>query len=152
MLLCLTVVHVAGVNYGPCCLASPGPSLACRCAQRLLQSEPGELLRRAIVISVEVILVPDSYLILSKAHAQSYGRRSELLQTAISTIIQFFPYVPQVLRLGIPSGLLSCTSMAWRVMGLVNVTQYMVCCTMWLAHKHFAVPMSKIQLVLIEQT
>ena len=41
-------------------LPFPGHSLACRCAQRLLQSEPGELLRRAIVISVEVILIPDT--------------------------------------------------------------------------------------------
>lgn len=46
----------AATSLESACRACPRSShVACRCAQRLLQSEPGELLRRACVISVEVM-------------------------------------------------------------------------------------------------
>ena len=68
---------------GACCLSSPCRSMACRCAQRLLQSEPGELLRRAIVISVEVTSIPDT---VKRLRNVSWPP-PELLQSAISGTI-----------------------------------------------------------------
>ena len=67
-------------------------SVARRCAQRLLQSEPGELLRRAIVISVEVSSIPDTIRIACIASASPPP--PQLQQTAISTTIYRFPSVP----------------------------------------------------------